>query len=214
MVSEDGNPVLCSFIFGNLVPTQEQLRDTVTSEYFQEGLGYLDVYEESSDVLSFGSLVMKVQPSLITSILINSHIVPRSRKEKKGLKSGILFDKLSDRKELSPSEEVLWRLVQRCWDIEPSRRPTMKEIMDCFDSLLLGQRDKVEVPDEVPPKPQMPMNISAQIKRLSENPFAAGGYCDLYLGERLGREKVALKAIKLYGSTEVEKEKARKVSNQ
>jgi len=88
----------------------------------------------------------------------------------------------------------------------------MKEIMNCLDSLLLRQKDKVEVPGEVSPGPQMPMDISAQIKRLSENPIAAGGYCDVYLGERLGKEKVALKVVRLYGSTEVDKEKARKVS--
>jgi len=130
------------------------------------------------------------------------------------LKNDILFDKLGDKKDLAPSEEILLRLVQRCWDIEPSRRPTMKEIMNCFDSLLLPQKDKVEVSEEVSPQPQMPMDISAHIKRLSENPIAGGGYCDLYLGERLGKEKVALKVVRFYGSTEVDKEKARKVSNQ
>jgi len=56
------------------------------------------------------------------------------------------------------------------------------------------------------------MDISAQIKKLSEHPIAGGGYCDLYLGERLGKEKVALKLVRLFGSTDADKETARRVS--
>jgi len=69
LVSEDGNPVLCSFIFGNLVPTQKQLEDTLE----EEGLGYMDLYEESRDVLAFGSLVMEVSHYLSLIKCSKSH---------------------------------------------------------------------------------------------------------------------------------------------
>jgi hypothetical protein len=56
-------------------------------------------------------------------------------------------------------------------------------------------------------------NISAQIKDLSEHPVAGGGYCDLYLGERRGSEKVALKLVRFFqGSTDTDKDRARRVS--
>ena len=60
--------------------------------------------------------------------------------------------------------------------------------------------------------PRTLKNISAEIKKLSEHPIAGGGYCDLYLGERLGCEKVALKLVRLFGSTDTDKDAARRVS--
>jgi len=54
-------------------------------------------------------------------------------------------------------------------------------------------------------------DISPEVRRLSEYPIRAGGYGDLYLGERHANEKVALKLIRHFGSTNKENERAREV---
>ncbi|KAF8498826.1 hypothetical protein JB92DRAFT_2983573 [Gautieria morchelliformis] len=53
-------------------------------------------------------------------------------------------------------------------------------------------------------------DIARKVRRLGEHPIAGGGYGDLYLGERLGSEKVALKLIRFYGASKQDKDAARR----
>jgi hypothetical protein len=104
----------------------------------------------------------------------------------------------------------LWRLVNNCWGIKPEERPTMAQVA----------RRMVELAEAAIPSPSTKpavlqrtlKDISPEIKKLSEHPIAGGGYCDLYLGERLGSEKVALKLVRLFGSADEDKDGARRVS--
>lgn len=44
------------------------------------------------------------------------------------------------------------------------------------------------------------VDLSSEIRRVGSLPIAGGGFCDIWLGERLGQYKVALKVLKMFGA--------------
>lgn len=45
-------------------------------------------------------------------------------------------------------------------------------------------------------------DLSAEIRKMDTMPVTGGGFCDVWIGERLGKEKVALKVLKMFGVPE------------
>lgn len=54
-------------------------------------------------------------------------------------------------------------------------------------------------------------NITSEITNISKYPVAGGGYCDLYSGEKLGGQKVALKLVRLFGQVEKDRDTAKRL---
>jgi len=52
-------------------------------------------------------------------------------------------------------------------------------------------RQRVALPD-----------LSAEVRKIGDMPITGDGFCDIWMGERLGKEKVALKVLKMFGVPE------------
>ena len=117
----------------------------------------------------------------------------------------------------------LWNVVLSCWRKEPERRLSMAEVARTMVKLAqesVGTSSWNMVPlkrsllytEDTQASSHTLTDISSEIRRLGEHPIAGGGYGDLYLGERLGSEKVALKLVRFYGVSKQDPNAARRVS--
>lgn len=118
-------------------------------------------------------------------------------------------------KEILGSPEIpeeIWAVTHACWkDASDEKGPTMGQIYAQMSTILNAIESSTSIKVVSNPVSKPIKDISPEIKKLSEYPIAGGGYCDVYLGERLGREKVALKLVRLFGPSEQDKSAARKV---
>ena len=128
----------------------------------------------------------------------------------KNILEGSLPDRPRFLKDRGLTDDLL-RLVNNCWHEKPAQRPTMAKV--ACEMVRLAEEFAVSYKAiECTTPVRRLKDISAEIKRLGEHPVAGGGYCDLYLGERLGSEKVALKLVRVLGSTWLDEDVARQVS--
>ena len=179
------------------------------------------------DVFAFGMTVMEV--SLLFSVLLSSVVTICHEKTfaygkefasgksqgyidmmVRSFVRGHLPERPQFGKDMGLTDE-LWLLVSRCSERDPEQRPTMASVacimVELAEASLQSHTSKPAV------LPRTLKDISAEIKKRGEHPIAHGGYCDLYLGERLGSETVALKLVRLFGSADADKDSARRVSS-
>ncbi|KIJ54455.1 hypothetical protein M422DRAFT_24402, partial [Sphaerobolus stellatus SS14] len=204
-VTDNGRALLSSFLFANSIPEDVEMDPNdenfekiyTLAALFNSGHTIIQRSLKSGDVFSFGSLVLEA--------------FPLSYEEREILKNDILLRKIPQQINTLTWEDKLWLMVQQCWSFDRKDRPTMDVVVSLLEDIVT-KRGGPPVKSAADPElsTRALMNISAQIKKLSEHPIASGGYCDLYLGERFGKEKVALKLVRLFGSTEADKEIARR----
>lgn len=107
--------------------------------------------------------------------------------------------------------EGIWDVAQACCEDAPDGKVPMEQVYIQMSRIIgtIERSTDTEIVSHPASKPIK--NISPEIKRFSKYPIAGGGYCDLYLGERLRGEKVALKLVRLFGPSEKDKNAARRV---
>ena len=104
----------------------------------------------------------------------------------------------------------LWRLLRACahfGETQSVHGPHMKasQIVESLTALIAQQPDGSETNprkrtwSSVAEKQVVLPDLSAEIRRIGDLPVTGGGFCDIWIGERLGIEKVALKILKMFG---------------
>ena len=107
----------------------------------------------------------------------------------------------------------LWFMLKECAHVEEIRpvhepRITANQIVERLSALIAKQPDSS---DKNLPKRAWSSSaehqvilpdLSAEIRRIGDLPITGGGFCDIWIGERLGTEKVALKVLKMFGVPE------------
>lgn len=97
-----------------------------------------------------------------------------------------------------PHRVALWNIIASTVHTTTTSRLTASQLVEALAPInapLVGNNRDTNGRDEI--EPILP-NLNAEIRRLGEAPVAFGGFCDVWLGERLGRDKVALKVLKVY----------------
>ena len=107
----------------------------------------------------------------------------------------------------------LWSILKECARAPEMRhahepRITAHQIVERLSALIAQQPDS---PDKNLPKRAWSSSaehqvvladLSAEVRRIGDLPITGGGFCDIWIGERLGTEKVALKVLKMFGVPE------------
>lgn len=107
--------------------------------------------------------------------------------------------------------EGIWDVARGCFEDNPDRKVSMEQIYIQMSRILKTVERSANTESVFHPASKPIKDISPEIKRVSKYPIAGGGYCDLYLGERSGGERVALKLIRLFGPSEKDEKTARRV---
>ncbi|KAF8586717.1 kinase-like protein [Ramaria rubella] len=213
LVSNMGRAYLSSFLFAHTQDEDGGRRSRSVSGDF--AVKFLDWRVISSSVLEsdaspVSSLTVESDVFAFGTTMIEAFTVPHPN-YKRVMTMRLLQNKLPERPRFIVNNGLtddLWNLATSCWQEDATLRPMIAEIA----------RKMVQLTEESAPRegtklsatPRMLNNISAEIRKTSEHPIAGGGYCDLYLGERLGSEKVALKLVRLFGSTDTDRDAARR----
>ncbi|KAF8504106.1 kinase-like domain-containing protein [Gautieria morchelliformis] len=209
LVSETGRAYLSSFLVahtteGDRYPTQVLDWRISSPEFFSPNSLPLSASQialtTESDVFAFGTTVMEA----FVYVTSKGHY-------RDVMKTSFLQGKLPEHPQFTGETGLtddLLRLVNCCWERDAEERPRMAQVARRMVALTEAA---IPSPSTRPTLTQRTLkNISAEIKKMSEHPIAGGGYCDLYLGERLGSEKVALKLVRLFGSADTDKDAARR----
>jgi len=189
LVSDNRTAYLSSFLFSRLDGEVDRDEESWISPY---GL----VCIKENDVFAFGLLAAEILLETPSRLRYPGSLLDIHRKihgydeQGLGLPKGLIV------------------LIRKCLERDESSRPTMAEIVERMltfvESFNPQQSDAFAVVSH-PVK-----DISSEVRKISDHPIAGGGYCDLYLGERLGERKVALKLVRLFGSTDTDKDATRR----
>jgi len=93
---------------------------------------------------------------------------------------------------------IIWDLVISCLQYDNTEPQTMDQIVEILGAVI-SSRPPSRSPTLGAISLEVLPDLSAEIRKLGTLPVAGGGFCDIWLGERLGRQKVALKVLKMFG---------------
>lgn len=99
-----------------------------------------------------------------------------------------------------PFRRDMWTLITRCVQPEPELRPTIVEVVERLkdiNSVVSVRSNDASQLAEDKAEPILD-NLSAQIKKVDDLPVAAGGFSEVWKGQRLGKDFVALKVLRMY----------------
>jgi hypothetical protein len=104
----------------------------------------------------------------------------------------------------------LWLILRECVRVNGSHglQITARQIVERLSALIAQQPND----PNTDPRGQTLLSsaerqvvlpdLSAEIRTMGDMPITGGGFCDIWMGERLGTEKVALKVLKMFGVPE------------
>lgn len=213
MISDNGTALLSSFAYsrpidshsGTKKPTRRDsgglssfdwLITGSTTDYF----GFSPEMSEETDVYDFGVTIFQVGhvlsfviPSLMFVLFFQFLMPPTVRRPI--FRAAELFMP----EWFVPNHSFrddLWRIVTRCVHSQP--RPTIFEVVEWLTEIhaVASVRAADSVPrDDIEPTLK---NLSAEIKKVDDLPVAAGGFSEVWKGQRLGKDLVALKVLRMY----------------
>jgi hypothetical protein len=104
----------------------------------------------------------------------------------------------------------LWRVLKECVrfdEMQPVHGPhmTASQIVGSLSTLIAQQPDGLEANlrkrtwSSTAERQVVLPDLSAEVRRIGDLPITGGGFCDIWMGERLGTQKVALKVLKMFG---------------
>ncbi|KAF8472414.1 kinase-like domain-containing protein [Gautieria morchelliformis] len=210
LVSDTGRACLSSFLLAHtqmgseFSPAEfEMLKWRINVHVYSEeayGEGQQTTTSLGTDVFAFGTLIVETlrdRYATFSDSLDDDHLL-----RPPGLSDGLWDIVLCCEKE--PEErldmiEVARRMVKLAGDSVPTSNIDLLSLRSSF----LYSADRQTLSRTL-------TDITREVRRLGEHPIAGGGYGDLYLGERLGSEKVALKLIRFYGASKQDKDAARR----
>jgi len=184
-----------------------------------------------TDVFEFGTLIMEVDTFGHLSRFANNMQSLRNRHlsgHLPPLRDAAAFNHNFESEPVRPQSlpglsDGLWSVVLDCWLKEPEQRPNMAEVARRLVQLahetarntswnMVSLQNSLPYTEDPQASSYALADISTEIRRLGEHPIAGGGHGDLFLGERLGSEKVALKLIRFFGASKQDPNAARRVS--
>jgi hypothetical protein len=100
-----------------------------------------------------------------------------------------------------PFRHELWDIIFTCLPSLIYMRTNINTVVARLAALVASRMaDSSQAVWSVPTAPTLALpELSAEIKRIGGLPITGGGFCDIWLGERLGKQKVALKILKMFG---------------
>jgi len=107
----------------------------------------------------------------------------------------------------------LWLLLKECARLEESlpvcgQHITARHIVERLAALIAQRPNSPDtnLPNRTwssPAEQRVALpDLSAEVRKIGDMPITGGGFCDIWMGERLGKEKVALKVLKMFGVPE------------
>jgi hypothetical protein len=93
---------------------------------------------------------------------------------------------------------IIWDLVASCLQYDNTEPRTMDQIVEILGAVI-SSRPSSRSPTLGAISLEVLPDLSAEIRKLGTLPITGGGFCDIWLGERLGCQKVALKVLKMFG---------------
>ncbi|KAF8314957.1 kinase-like protein [Clavulina sp. PMI_390] len=211
LITDRGTAVVSGFLFSH------RSQDPLLTPGARSGLDWSDieelpsslVYRESSksvDIDSFGVLMHE--------LLILMDKRTRSRRPWR-----VRTDRaLQASSKLPPKEllpDALPNIRQGVWDIMRECTPgdndesqlTMDTVVEKLSHYQSARRHRGDSDDHIPSSVMEErgsplVDLSAEIRRIDQLPIMGGGFCDIYRGERLGKQQVALKILKTFGAPE------------
>ncbi|KAF8322279.1 kinase-like protein [Clavulina sp. PMI_390] len=207
LVSEKGSAVISGFIFA--LPTEPEISSRGSIGIFDwsdvdpgtELHGYHPFARKTMDIRFLGSLLSRV--------LSKRMFIPLGGMSDDG-EARVPTKFLPD----DPLRKDIWALLRDCLrpvmghqepDVTASDVATRLGAMivqrdKMMDSgLVTGPRKKWSISTSEQATAVTLPDLSAEVRKLGEYPATGGGFCDVYIGERLGKEKVALKILKMFG---------------
>lgn len=103
-----------------------------------------------------------------------------------------------------PQRQKLWDVLFYCSNSLPYLRSGIDDIVTRLEAIISSRpvaENRLTWSAPATPEISIP-NLSHEIRREGSLPVTGGGFCDIWLGTRLGKQKVALKVLKMFGVPE------------